>query len=290
MPPKARTPELAAEMNEFWHDLRVFNQVNGALYADSCTWFVPGSHLRSFDVSGEVQSAGVEAMQTPPAGLSDVEAERFYLQHCLDMPGAIPIHLNAGDFLLYRNLAWHTGLYLPYQPRATIHDIVSHPQGGDVTARWREAQKRARANWKRRGSFALGTHSGLPALVGSVALWLALCTQARSQPFQPDAQGGPNKTVLVHYMPWYAAPPTSDAWGWHWTMGRFNPEQMDAAGRREIASHAYPLIGPYDSNDPHVLEYHVLLMKLAGVRAWSSTGMERARCTIMRRSTAALCT
>ncbi|MGB1716725.1 MAG: hypothetical protein ACPHSD_02655 [Candidatus Latescibacterota bacterium] len=148
VPPEARTPELAAEMNEFWHDLRVFNQVNCALYADSCTWFVPGSHLRSFDVSGEVQSAGVEAMQTPPAGLSDVEAERFYLQHCLDMPGAIPIHLNAGDFLLYRNLAWHTGLYLPYQPRATIHDIVSHPQGGDVTARWREAQKRARANWE----------------------------------------------------------------------------------------------------------------------------------------------
>ncbi len=66
-------------------------------------------------------------------------------------------------------------------------------------------------------------------------------------------------------MPWYAAPPTSDAWGWHWTMGRFNPERMGAAGRREIASHAYPLIGPYDSNDPHVLEYHVLLMKLAGV-------------------------
>lgn len=119
------------------------------------------------------------------------------------------------------------------------------------------------------GSDALALHSGrTPAYrrwLGSIALWLALCTQACSQPFQPDAQGGPNKTVLVHYMPWYAAPPTSDAWGWHWTMGRFNPERLDAAGRREIASHAYPLIGPYDSNDPHVLEYHVLLMKLAGV-------------------------
>ncbi len=148
VPPEARTPELAAEMNEFWHDLRVFNQVNCALYADACTWFVPGSHLRSFDVSGEVQSAGMEAMQTPPAGLSDVEAERFYLQHCLDMPGAIQIHLNAGDFLLYRNLAWHTGLYLSYQPRATIHDIVSHPKGSEITARWREVQQQARANWE----------------------------------------------------------------------------------------------------------------------------------------------
>ena len=48
-------------------------------------------------------------------------------------------------------------------------------------------------------------------------------------------------------------------------MDRFDPERLDSAGRREIASHAYLLIGPYDSNDPHVLEYHVLLMKLAGI-------------------------
>ena len=33
----------------------------------------------------------------------------------------------------------------------------------------------------------------------------------------------------------------------------------------EIASWYYPLIGPYDSLDPAVLEYHVLLMKLAGI-------------------------
>ena len=102
-------------------------------------------------------------------------------------------------------------------------------------------------------------------LMGRIALWLGLCVQACSPPFQPEAQGALNKTVLVHYMPWYAAKPTSDAWGWHWTMGRFDPERLDSAGRREIASHAYPLIGPYDSNDPHVLEYHVLLMKLAGI-------------------------
>jgi hypothetical protein len=32
-----------------------------------------------------------------------------------------------------------------------------------------------------------------------------------------------------------------------------------------VASWYYPLIGPYDSADPVVLEYHVLLMKLAGI-------------------------
>ncbi len=55
------------------------------------------------------------------------------------------MHLNAGDFMIYRSHGWHTGLYLPYQPRATIHDIVSHPDREQVTARWRTAQQKARA-------------------------------------------------------------------------------------------------------------------------------------------------
>ena len=74
-----------------------------------------------------------------------------------------------------------------------------------------------------------------------------------------------SKAVLVYYMPWFTAKPFSDTWGWHWTMDHFNPDARNAAGDRQIASWYYPLIGPYDSSDPAVLEYHVLLMKLAGV-------------------------
>ena len=74
-----------------------------------------------------------------------------------------------------------------------------------------------------------------------------------------------SKALLVYYMPWYTARPFNENWGWHWTMDHFNPERVNAAGQREIASWYYPLIGPYDSSDPAVLEYHVLLMKLAGV-------------------------
>lgn len=37
------------------------------------------------------------------------------------------------------------------------------------------------------------------------------------------------------------------------------------AGAKKVASHFYPLIGPYDSGDPQVLEFHLLLMKLAGI-------------------------
>ncbi|HWF19890.1 MAG TPA: glycoside hydrolase family 71/99-like protein [Verrucomicrobiae bacterium] len=73
------------------------------------------------------------------------------------------------------------------------------------------------------------------------------------------------KPVMVYYMPWYAAKPFSAEWGWHWTMNHFDPDKVNASGEREIASWYYPLIGPYDSADPAVLEYHVLLMKLAGI-------------------------
>jgi len=73
------------------------------------------------------------------------------------------------------------------------------------------------------------------------------------------------KPVMVYYMPWYTAKPYSQAWGWHWTMDHFNPDRLNAIGEREIASWYSPLIGPYDSSDPAVLEYHVLLMKLSGI-------------------------
>ncbi len=74
-----------------------------------------------------------------------------------------------------------------------------------------------------------------------------------------------SKVLMVYYMPWFHAKPYSANWGWHWTMDHFNPDSVNVSGEREIASWYYPMIGPYDSSDPAVLEYHVLLMKLAGV-------------------------
>jgi len=73
--------------------------------------------------------------------------------------------------------------------------------------------------------------------------------------------------IWVHYMPWFETPLTSDngSWGIHWTMANMNPDNMDGDGRREIASHYYPLIGPYASGDKDVIEYHLLLMKYAGI-------------------------
>lgn len=107
------------------------------------------------------------------------------------------------------------------------------------------------ARWGRPAALALGLLAALPA-----------GTFAQAGPGR--AAGEPPRTILAHYMPWFEAKPTSPHWGWHWTMNAFDPEKI-TDDQRAIASHYHPLIGPYDSGDPDVLEYHALTMRLAGI-------------------------
>jgi hypothetical protein len=95
-----------------------------------------------------------------------------------------------------------------------------------------------------------------------VALVFFPASRVQSEELQTAHQ--PQRLVLAHYMPWFATRPVSQVWGWHWTMNAFDPEMMNE-GKRQIAAHYYPLVGPYDSNDADVLEYHLLLMKLSGI-------------------------
>lgn len=74
-----------------------------------------------------------------------------------------------------------------------------------------------------------------------------------------------NPKILTHYMPWYQSPAVSGYWGWHWTMNHYNPDVILPNGQRQIASHFYPLTGPYDSRDDDILEYQVLSMKISGI-------------------------
>ena len=71
----------------------------------------------------------------------------------------------------------------------------------------------------------------------------------------------------MHYMPWFENPETlgPGQWGYHWTLNNQNPNVVGPTGKRQIASHYYPKIGLYASSDPDVIEYHLLLMKIAGV-------------------------
>lgn len=91
-------------------------------------------------------------------------------------------------------------------------------------------------------------------------------------PFDPDNPSDPtpltkneNLKVYAHVMPWFETPESFGGWGIHWTMNNQNPDIVDGNGRRQIASHYYPLTGPYASGDPDLVEYQLLLMKYSGI-------------------------
>ena len=85
------------------------------------------------------------------------------------------------------------------------------------------------------------------------------------------------KPIYMHYMPWFKTPEYHGTWGNHWNMNNANDPDTILTGfatgdpnlgpgeRRDISSHYYPKIGPYASVDPDVIEYHLLLMKTAGI-------------------------
>jgi hypothetical protein len=109
----------------------------------------------------------------------------------------------------------------------------------------------------------MGLVRGVGAAVGLMMLGVVLCACAGPGAAGRDV-GVARPLVLAHYMAWFAAPPRSEAWGWHWTMGSVDPGVM-VGGKARVASHYTPMIGAYDSGDPAVLEYHLLTMKLAGI-------------------------
>src|SRR5258705_7068549 len=101
----------------------------------------------------------------------------------------------------------------------------------------------------------------------ATAFLLPLSAWGVSVPVEKPA-GSPK--VYMHYMPWFQTPSSlggtgGSSWGWHWKMDTQNPNIVDSSGKRQIAAHYYPKIGPYDSTDADVIEYHSLLMKYSGV-------------------------
>ncbi len=112
-------------------DPRLFNQINCALYEDPCTWFVPGSHRRLQDTPGEiraVKAADSAALANKRRERTEAEQEILLDDYCRGMPGAVPLRLQAGDLAIYRSIAWHTGSYVPYRKRATLHCSATTPE------------------------------------------------------------------------------------------------------------------------------------------------------------------
>jgi hypothetical protein len=109
-------------------DIDLFNQMNSPLYEDSSLWVVPSSHLRR-DLPGEIERFPDRPIPTPQLeGKTGVEREQVCLDYCRSMPGAVRLHLDTGDFALYRSTLWHLGNYVPYRNRATLHDFVDTPE------------------------------------------------------------------------------------------------------------------------------------------------------------------
>lgn len=130
-----------------YRDPELFNQLNCAIYDDSATWVVPGSHLRA-DLPGEAARFPDRPVPTPALdGLSPEARERACLEYCHSLPGARQLHLAAGDFCLYRNTLWHIGNYLPYRTRATLHDHVDTP----AYRTWREREIEASRERREQG-------------------------------------------------------------------------------------------------------------------------------------------
>lgn len=86
-----------------------------------------------------------------------------------------------------------------------------------------------------------------------------------------------SKKIFAHLMPWFETPATNSGnWGIHWKMATKNPNTILPNGHRDIASHYYPLTGPYASSDTAIIDYQLLLMKLSGIDGvyidWPGTG------------------
>ncbi len=82
-------------------------------------------------------------------------------------------------------------------------------------------------------------------------------------------------TLAAHYCTGFHTPEFSDRWGFWKSNFKYpdadlshNPDQLLANGEHDIASVCSPVIGPYDSGDPDLCEYHILLAKASGIEAF----------------------
>ena len=81
-------------------NLNLFNQVNCALYEDTCTWVVPGSHKRE-DTQAEIERFPMRPIPGPDQeSANDEEREIAAIEYLESLPGAVSAQLRAGDYML----------------------------------------------------------------------------------------------------------------------------------------------------------------------------------------------
>ncbi|KAG8967025.1 hypothetical protein FRC03_010872 [Tulasnella sp. 419] len=93
-------------------------QWNTALYDDDSLFIVPCSHTSPRTPS----QRSLSLTQLPP-------------ENPFDMPGAIQVHLKAGETVFYNNNILHCARYSPQRNRVTLHACIGDSRGGSKRAR-----------------------------------------------------------------------------------------------------------------------------------------------------------
>lgn len=100
----------------------------------------------------------------------------------------------------------------------------------------------------------------LLCLAAVVCLWQGVKAQMVAELLAERAKvswSNVPKKVLAFYYAWYGNPKVSGRW-FHW-------ENVDEARKQIGSSTHYPVLGPYDSHDPKVIEQHCRWAKEAGI-------------------------
>lgn len=112
----------------------------------------------------------------------------------------------------------------------------------------------------------------LPAIAGpgvsSRGTMSSSTTPKRTKPPEVPWANPSGRMLICHYFNWFKTPEGRGGWhNWEWKGNgpKHDPEKILPNGRRDICSVYYPLIGPYDSADPDVIEYHMLSAKAAKI-------------------------
>ena len=101
MPAAVFDAEFRGDWQDQMFDYNHCNQINCALYEDSSTWIVPGSHARQDTPAEAARATRTEMPPVPVWSTSDLpaeEAERTCLEYCAGFPGALRLVLDAGDY------------------------------------------------------------------------------------------------------------------------------------------------------------------------------------------------
>jgi hypothetical protein len=123
-------------------DVRMHNQLNGALYDDHSLWVVRCSDRRR-DTEAERAAFRSSPPEEPDfrAGMTAAEREEACLAYARRMPGGEAVTLFAGDAAFYRACIWHLGCYVPYARRGTLHDSFLCSEDREFQAAVRRVQR-----------------------------------------------------------------------------------------------------------------------------------------------------